>query len=147
MTKPLRTDPKGIAVAAWMCGAVSLYLLWLGVSDAPQFGGNAWVAYVGAALFAVLAWKTARRARLPATELGPPSIGERVATAVEATAYFIAALLGIQWLLARSSGDAAAPDDAQRAGLWVVAVISALIVVVAARAILRRYRRGGNSRV
>jgi hypothetical protein len=126
---------KGAAFAACMFGAISLYFVWLGASDAPRFQGHAWRGYIGAVLFALFAIKAARVAHHPETyDPDRPSLGYRLALLLEGAGLLLAAVLGFDWLMKRLAGRAGPADELQRSGLWVLAGVAALLLLIVVRA-------------
>ena len=107
---------------------MSLYFLWVALTDAPTFHFDSRLGYLGALLFGFGAISTARIARHPETYKSP-SVVSNVFGALEAAAYIAAAVAGLVWLVERLRGNAAPADDVQRGGLWVLGILAVLVVL------------------
>ena len=133
---------KGAAFAACMFGAMSVYFVWVGVSDAPSFEGHTWAGYVGAVLFAFFAINAVRVALRPESrDSDRPSLVYRLVLIVEGAGYLLAAAVGVDWLMRRLLGRAGPSDELQRSGLWVLAGMAVLLLLFVVGAIRRHQKR------
>ena len=133
---------KGAAFAACMFGAMSLYFVWLGASDAPGFRGHAWAGYAGAVVFAFFAIKAARLALRPEShDTDRPSLVYRLVLILEGAGYLLAAASGFAWLVKALLGRAGPANELQRSGLWVLAGMAALLLLFVVGVARRRRQR------
>ena len=134
-------DPKGARFGAALFAAASLYMLWEAVTRAPSIGERPWVGYVGACIFAGFAIRLLWIARHPLavvdTRAGRTDI---IVGVIEGAGYFLALAIGIGWLMRYLAGRASSPDDAERSGLAVLALLFALVILGIVSALWRRLR-------
>jgi hypothetical protein len=65
----------------------------------------------------------------------------RLVELFEASAYGLAMIFGLIWLVRRMRGAPDPPDEGERAGLWVLAGIALLLIAWGCRTVLRQRRR------
>jgi hypothetical protein len=123
-----------ITLVVMMCGAVSLYFVWVALTAPAFFQLPAWAAWFAAALFALFALRDVSKLRHPERyDFTRPTRGDRIAMVVEGGSYLVAGLMGLDWLIESLLGRAGPPDELQRAGVWIVGIIAVGLLVMVVR--------------
>ena len=63
----------------------------------------------------------------------------RVFELVEVTAYGLAAIFALAWLVRRLQGAADPPDEVERGGLWLLAGLAVLLAIGVGRKVFRQH--------